>query len=83
LCEASRIRNRIAHRKSTTDLYISDPELAVLHNGVQNFKELVAGVFHSSGVASLRIARTFFTGSEEEYWESIRKMAEEVMSDEK
>jgi hypothetical protein len=29
------------------------------------------------------MGRAFFKGSEEEYWESIRKMAAEVMSDEK
>jgi hypothetical protein len=83
LCKASRIRNRIAHPKSPVDLYISDAELSALHNATENFKDLVADTFHSSGVALLRIGRTFFTGSEEEYWESIRKMAVEIMSDEK
>jgi hypothetical protein len=82
LCKAIRIRNRITHPKSPTDLHISDPELSVLHNATENFKHFVAETFHSSGAALLRMGRTFFTGSEEEYWEFIRKMAVEVMSDE-
>ena len=81
LCKASRIRNRITHPKCPMDLHVSDTELSVLHNATKNFKDLVAETFHSSGAALLRMGRTFFIGSEEEYWESIRKMAAEVISD--
>jgi len=82
LCKSSSIRNRITHPKSLTDLYLSDSELSVLHNATQDFKNLVAEGFHSCGAVLLRIAKTFFKGSEEEYWESIRKMAAAVLSDE-
>lgn len=81
LCTASRIRNRIVHPKCPMDLHISDTELSVLRNAAENFKDLVAQTFDSSAAALFRMGRTFFTGSEEEYWDSIKKMAAEVMSD--
>jgi hypothetical protein len=82
LFKASNIRNKITHPKSLAGLHVSDSELSVLHNATEHFKKLVTETFHSSGAALLRMAKTFFKGSEEEYWESIRKMTAAVLSDE-
>lgn len=82
LCEASRIRNRITHPKSSTDLFISDKELSILHRATEDFKNLVAETFKNSAFALFRMARAYFRGSTEDYWKAIRKSVTEAMADE-